>query len=114
MESESTPAKCTLWKQSSMAPEREYEDLDDLEEHEEDDVIDIDPGLKLMYLVNGGDLDGIKELLGAGLDVNFRDIDHRTALHVAACQGYDEVAQLLLENGAKADSEDRWGSTVFF
>lgn len=113
MESE-TPAKFTLWKQSSMAPERDYEDLDDLEEQEqeENDVIDIDPGLKLMYLVNGGDLDGIKELLSSGVDVNFRDIDHRTALHVAACQGYDDVAQLLLENGAKADSCDRWGSTV--
>lgn len=109
---ESEPVKFTLWKQSSMAPERDYEDLDDLDgEHEEDDVIDIDPGLKLMYLVNGGDLDSIKELLESGADVNFRDIDHRTALHVAACQGYDEVAQLLLENGAKADSRDRWGST---
>ncbi|XP_057797652.1 integrin-linked protein kinase 1-like isoform X2 [Salvia miltiorrhiza] len=110
MESETTPAKFTLWKQSSMAPEKEYEELDDLEEQEENDVIDIDPGLKLMYLVNGGDLDGIKELLESGVDVNFRDIDHRTALHVAACQGYDDVAQLLLENGAKADSCDRWGS----
>lgn len=112
MDSE-TPVKCTLWKQSSMAPERDYEDLDDLDgDHEDDDVIDIDPGLKLMYLVNGGDLDSIKELLESGADVNFRDIDHRTALHVAACQGYDAVAQLLLENGAKADSRDRWGSTV--
>ncbi|KAH6759468.1 Integrin-linked protein kinase family [Perilla frutescens var. frutescens] len=110
MESE-TPAKFTLWKQSSMAPKREYEEVDDLEEHEDDDVIDIDPGLKLMYVVNGGDVDGIKELLESGVDVNFRDIDHRTALHVAACQGYDDVAQLLLENGAKAESRDRWGST---
>ncbi|GER28458.1 protein kinase [Striga asiatica] len=111
MESEN-PLSSTLWKQSSMAPHKEYEDLDDLEgEHEEDDVIDIDPGLKLMYLVNAGDSDGIKELLASGGDVNFRDIDHRTALHVAACQGYDDVAQLLLDHGAEVDSRDRWGST---
>ncbi|KAL8507229.1 hypothetical protein ACS0TY_017953 [Phlomoides rotata] len=111
MESE-TPAKFTLWKQSSLAPRIEYEELDDLEgEHEDNDVIDIDPGFKLMYLVNGGDLDGIKELLSSGADVNFRDIDHRTALHLAACQGYDDVAQFLLENGAKVDATDRWGST---
>ncbi|XP_047948730.1 integrin-linked protein kinase 1-like [Salvia hispanica] len=110
MESDA-PAKFTLWKQSSMAPERDYEELDELEEQEENDVIDVDPGLKLMYVVNGGDLDGIRELVESGVDVNFRDIDHRTALHIAACQGYDDVAQLLLENGAKVDSCDRWGST---
>ncbi|KAL6538694.1 hypothetical protein OROGR_012682 [Orobanche gracilis] len=106
------PLESTLWKQSSMAPDREYDDLNDLEgEHEDGDVIDIDPGLKLMYLVNAGDLDGIKELLDSGADVNFRDIDHRTALHVAACQGYYDVAQLLLENGTEVDPKDRWGST---
>ncbi|KAG6420568.1 hypothetical protein SASPL_117101 [Salvia splendens] len=110
MESD-TPVKFTLWKQSSMAPERDYEELDELEEQEENDVIDIDPGLKLMYVVNAGDLDGIRELLESGVDVNFRDIDHRTALHIAACQGYDDVAKLLLENGATVDSCDRWGST---
>ncbi|KAG6385282.1 hypothetical protein SASPL_154114 [Salvia splendens] len=111
MESETAAAKFSLWKHSSMAPVRDYEELDDAEEHEESDAIDIDPGFKLMYLVNGGDLDGIRELLGSGVDVNFRDIDHRTALHVAACQGYGDVAWLLLENGAKVDSCDRWGST---
>ncbi|KAL3615154.1 hypothetical protein CASFOL_040815 [Castilleja foliolosa] len=111
METEN-PLKPTLWKQSSMAPETEFDVLDDLEgEHEDDDVIDIDPGFKLMYLVNAGDLDGIKELLDSGTDVNFRDIDHRTALHVAACQGYDDVTQFLLDNGAEVNPKDRWGST---
>lgn len=108
-----TPPEFTLWKQSSMAPDKEYEDHDDLgSEVEDSDVIDIDPGLKLMYLANACDLDSIKELLDSGTDVNFRDIDHRTALHVAACQGYDDVAQLLLENRAEVDPKDRWGSTV--
>ncbi|KAL8045694.1 hypothetical protein ABFX02_08G130900 [Erythranthe guttata] len=105
-------ADSALWKQSSLAPEKEYEELDDVDsEHEESDVDDIDSGLKLMYLVNAGDLDSIKELLDSGADVNFRDIDHRTALHVAACQGYDDVAHLLLQNGALVDATDRWGST---
>ncbi|KAJ8499568.1 hypothetical protein OPV22_010120 [Ensete ventricosum] len=64
-----------------------------------------------MFLANEGDLDGIKEVLGSGADVNFRDIDGRTALHVAACQGFADIAQLLLRMGAEADPEDRWGST---
>ncbi|XP_041995221.1 integrin-linked protein kinase 1-like isoform X1 [Salvia splendens] len=76
-----------------------------------DDVSDIDPGLKLMYLTNERDLDGIKELLDSGADVNFRDIDNRTALHIAACQGFSDVAKLLLENGAHVDLKDRWSGT---
>lgn len=65
-----------------------------------------------MYLTNEGDLDGIKELLDSGTDVNFRDIDDRTALHVAACQGSSDVVKVLLENGAQVNPQDRWGSTV--
>lgn len=95
-----------------MAPEREHKAIDHLEEdHEDGDVNDIDPGLKLMYLTNEDDVDGIKELLDSSTDVNFRDIDYRTALHVAACQGYGDVAELLLEYGADVDPKDRWGST---
>lgn len=106
-------AKLTLWKQSSMAPDRDNNGLDDLDvDNEEGDVSDIDPGLKLMYLANEGDSDGIKELLDSGTNVNFRDIDYRTALHVSACQGCVDVAKLLLENGADVDPTDRWGSTV--
>ncbi|KAL3820210.1 hypothetical protein ACJIZ3_006115 [Penstemon smallii] len=108
MESDS-PVKNVLWKQSSMAPLRDYDSPDDVDSG--DDMNDIDPGLKLLYLANEGDLEGIQKLLESGTDVNFRDIDHRTALHVAACQGYYDVTKLLLENGAEIDLNDRWGST---
>ncbi|GAV77164.1 Pkinase domain-containing protein/Ank_2 domain-containing protein [Cephalotus follicularis] len=71
-----------------------------------------DPRVRLMYLVNEGDLEGIKEVLDSGTDViNFKDIDDRTALHVASCQGRTDVVQLLLHRGAEVDTKDRWGST---
>ncbi|XP_073056104.1 serine/threonine-protein kinase 12-like [Primulina eburnea] len=106
------PVRFTLLKQSSMAPERDSESLDDMDgEHQFGDVSDIDPGLRLMFLANEGELEGMKELLDSGADVNFRDIDYRTALHVAACQGNHDVAKLLIENGAELDLKDRWGST---
>lgn len=108
------PVRFTLLKQSSLAPERDSESLDDVDgEHDFGDVSDIDPGLRLMFLANEGELEGIKELLDSGADVNFRDIDYRTALHVAACQGNHGVAKLLIENGAELDLKDRWGSTVW-
>ncbi|KAL6546456.1 hypothetical protein OROMI_022177 [Orobanche minor] len=106
--------KPTLWRQSSMAPERDHNKaIDDVERdnEEDDDVNDMDPGFKLMCLANEGDVDGIKELLDSDTVVNFCDIDFRTALHVAACQGHGGVAKLLLDSGAYVDPKDRWGST---
>uniref|UniRef100_A0A7N0REX4 Protein kinase domain-containing protein n=1 Tax=Kalanchoe fedtschenkoi TaxID=63787 RepID=A0A7N0REX4_KALFE len=97
-------AGSTLWKQSSLAPEREASSV--VEELE-----GMDPGFKLMYLANEGDLEGLKELLDEGVSVHFRDVDDRTPLHVAACQGYVEVVELLLSRGAVVDPKDRWGST---
>lgn len=98
-----------MGKQSSLAPERARDEA--LTEGEQGDVEGIDPRVRLMYLANEGDLEGLRELLDSGMDVNFRDIDNRTALHVAACQGFSDVVEFLLKNGAEIDLEDRWGST---
>ncbi|KAH9770867.1 Integrin-linked protein kinase family [Citrus sinensis] len=105
MESKSS-ARFTLGKQSSLAPDQPLPADGDADGSEA-----IDPRVRLMYMANEGDLDGIKELLDSGTDVNFRDIDKRTALHVAACQGRTDVVRLLLSRGADVDPEDRWGST---
>ncbi|XP_043690038.1 integrin-linked protein kinase 1-like isoform X2 [Telopea speciosissima] len=106
METKAT-ARYTLGKQSSLAPERENgSEVDDLEVAEA-----IDSTFRLMYLADEGDLEGIVELLDSGTDLNFRDIDGRTALHVAACQGRADVVELLLKRGAEVDPKDRWGST---
>lgn len=99
----------TLGKQSSLAPDRSSTESDGGDGVDE---TELNPGVRLMYLANEGDLEGIVETLESGIDVNFRDIDDRTALHVAACQGLSDVVQLLLDRGAKVDTKDRWGSSV--
>ena len=91
-----------------MAPERHERSSPE----QEFDSSEIESGVRLMYLANEGDLKGINEALDSGIDVNFKDIDSRTALHVAACQGHPVVVELLLKRGAKVDAKDRWGSTV--
>ncbi|KAK6932748.1 Serine-threonine/tyrosine-protein kinase, catalytic domain [Dillenia turbinata] len=111
MENPTTPVRFKLGKQSSLAPDREV----DLELNSDGDggvdLEAIDEKVRLMYLANEGDLEGIKEVLESGIDVNFKDIDGRTALHVAACQGFSDVVDLLLSKGAHIDPKDRWGST---
>lgn len=105
MESKSN-GRFTLGKQSSLAPsgsdEEGWAGVPD----------EIDANIRLMYMANEGDVGGIGELLDSGVDVNFRDIDGRTALHVAACQGFADVVRLLLDKGAQVDPQDCWGSTV--
>lgn len=108
MESKST-GRFTLGRQSSLAPDR-----GNGSDPAGDVPDEIDANIRLMYAVNEGDPAGIRELLDSGVDVNFRDIDGRTALHVAACQGRPDAVELLLTKGAKVDPEDRWGSTVIF
>ncbi|KAL8507933.1 hypothetical protein ACS0TY_018474 [Phlomoides rotata] len=98
----------TLGRQSSRAPENDVALTSDASVGVEEAM---DSGVRLMYLANEGDLEGIQELLDSGTTVNFRDIDGRSALHVAACQGRADVVDLLLCRGAEVDVEDRWGST---
>ncbi|MED6136056.1 hypothetical protein PIB30_052361 [Stylosanthes scabra] len=107
METNNLQRRFSLGRQSSMAPEIPSEE-DAAEEFLPEPVHE---SVRMMYLANEGDLEGIKELLDSGSDVNFRDIDGRTALHVASCQRRTDVVDLLLQNGAQVDPRDRWGST---
>ncbi|XP_010529228.1 PREDICTED: serine/threonine-protein kinase STY8 [Tarenaya hassleriana] len=107
----SSQQRFPIGRQSSMAPERCLEPLVHEEEVISEEGEEIDAGVRLMYLANEGDIEGIKELLDSGVDANFRDTDDRTALHVAACQGLKDVVELLIDRQAEINPEDRWGST---
>jgi uncharacterized protein len=58
-----------------------------------------------------GDLEAVRVLLAAGAEVNAIVEDECTALHYAAGFGHVEVAQILLDHGARTDVRNRFGRT---
>ncbi|MBA0772469.1 hypothetical protein Gotri_007833, partial [Gossypium trilobum] len=67
---------------------------------------------RLLQCASKGDKAGVIQELDKGVEPNGADYDRRTALHLAACEGWIEVVDLLLEKGADVNSLDRWGRTV--
>lgn len=53
----------------------------------------------------------VKELIKNGADVNIKDYEGKTPLHIAAKMDYSELACLLVENGARINSVDSHGFT---
>ncbi len=59
------------------------------------------------------DIDKVKELIKAGVDVNGTRFyyDNTTALHIAAQYNQFELAKLLIDKGANIDTKDSYGNT---
>ncbi|XP_051784733.1 ankyrin repeat domain-containing protein 7-like [Erpetoichthys calabaricus] len=57
-----------------------------------------------------GDLSKVKELL-SDIEVNQRDKNNRTALHMAAAKGHVEVIRFLAEHNANLNLWDNYGET---
>lgn len=94
-------------RQSSLDPNRRSPIFDELTVPE-----NLDSTMQLLFMACQGDRNGVAELLMEGIDVNSIDLDGRTALHIAACEGHVEVVKLLLDWKANIEARDRWGSTV--
>lgn len=67
--------------------------------------------ISLIYAATFGDLDEIYMLEANGVDLNVADYDGRTALHLAAAEGREEVVEYLLSKGVNPNPIDRWGGT---
>ncbi|XP_039773044.1 potassium channel KOR2 [Panicum virgatum] len=58
-----------------------------------------------------GDLFRLKGLISAGADPSKPDYDGRTALHVAALRGYEDIVRFLIQRGANVNSIDKFGNS---
>ena len=65
----------------------------------------------LCWAASEGDLDGIRRLRLQGAVLDGADYDGRTALHLAASEGREEVVDYLLRHGVDPAPVDRWGNT---
>ena len=66
----------------------------------------------LCNLVNDGNLHKIREILIGVEDLSvIMDYDFRTPLHLAAVKDRAEIAQFLINRGAKVNALDRWRRT---
>jgi ankyrin repeat protein len=61
-----------------------------------------------------GDLLELRRLLNDGLDPNLQDATGMTPLHFAAQEWHPDLAQTLLEGGARVDVQAHSGNTALF
>ena len=72
---------------------------------------------RLVYLCRGdrgGNPDEVRRLLRLGADVDFRDVQGKSALHRASRAGFTVAMGILLEHGASVNIEDARGETPLF
>ena len=58
-----------------------------------------------------GDEEALRQVLDSGLDVNVRDSQQNTALHLASKHGHPNIMPLLIENGADVNAQNDDAST---
>ena len=66
---------------------------------------------ELIWAASKGDQGATHRLVVRGYDQDAADYDRRTALHLAAAEGRENVVRYLLENGAAVNPRDRWDAT---
>ena len=70
------------------------------------------PDISIHLAAQVGNIEGVKQHLAAGTDVNLiSDGIEKTALHSAVQVGHKEITELLIDNGANVNAKNRIGET---
>ena len=68
---------------------------------------------RIHRLAYSGDLEEVRNEVRRGADLEARDYNYMTPLHVACLKGHEGIACLLIEHGAEVDSNDVSRMTPF-
>ena len=60
----------------------------------------------LLKAVKSNNVQDVEEILASGININDMSKNSQTALHLAAGLGHDQIAKLLISNGAQIDAKD--------
>ena len=69
------------------------------------------PDISIQEAAEAGNIQGIKQHIAAGTDVNVKNFYNYTPLHGATFNGHKEIAELLIANGADLNAKDDGGKT---
>ncbi|EKX34971.1 hypothetical protein GUITHDRAFT_42184, partial [Guillardia theta CCMP2712] len=65
----------------------------------------------LCHAAHVGDVDTVRILLRQGANIDEKNYDGRTVLHIACAEGNYRMVEVLLNHGADKNIKDRWGNT---
>ncbi len=66
---------------------------------------------KIFRAAESGNTEEVQKLLDEGVDVDIRNDNRSTLLHLAARNGHAKTVELLLNKGAKVNAKDNDGNT---
>ncbi len=66
---------------------------------------------ELLETVSKGELSKAKDFINKGADVNIKNGDGKTPLHIAVEKNYEDIVRLLLQKNADLNTKDNNGNT---
>lgn len=68
----------------------------------------------LLTAVESDNIATVRTLLNRGTELNIKNNDGNTALHLAALRGYIAIVKILLEKGVEINAKNNWGETALY